>query len=271
MLLLIAGMKNLEERENFSVLKQAFEAQGIPISAHRYKREDGEVYYVKIGDENLPTLLLIHGSPGDWTAWKQLILTTDLVKNYQLIVPDRPGYQASTVGGGSLAVQSKALALLMQENCRPCVVAGHSYGGALALQLTVDFPEQVAAVVSLAGTVAAARQQPKWYNFLAKNKAVQAVLSAGFLASNQEMMSLSKDLLALEQKLNTLAQPFYFFQGGKDVLVAPASPFFHLDQINNLTLKYNSEWDHFVIWSEREQVAAFLTGINLENKHLLSR
>lgn len=43
-------------------------------------------------------------------------------------------------------------------------VAGHSYGGALALQVGVAYPNQVAAVLSIAGTIAAPFQKPKWYN-----------------------------------------------------------------------------------------------------------
>ncbi len=39
----------------------------------------------------------------------------------------------------------------MEKELKPCIVAGHSYGGALALQLSVDYTDQVLAVVSIAG------------------------------------------------------------------------------------------------------------------------
>lgn len=51
----------------------------------------------------------------------------------------------------------------MNQYCSPCVVAGHSYGGAFALQLGADYPNQVATVLSIAGTGAAPYQRPKWY------------------------------------------------------------------------------------------------------------
>ena len=48
----------------------------------------------------------------------------------------------------------------MERECQPCTLVGHSYGGALALQLAVDFPQYTNAVVSLAGTVASDYQTP---------------------------------------------------------------------------------------------------------------
>ena len=87
----------MEKRDNFLSLAAAFEQRNLFIEEHRYPVEGGEIYVVQIGDKTLPTLLLIHGSPGDWTAWKELILSTNLTDRYQLIIPDRPGYQYSTV------------------------------------------------------------------------------------------------------------------------------------------------------------------------------
>ena len=86
--------------------------------------------------------------------------------HYQLIIPDRPPYHLTTASGGNLKEQSNALSYLMDKHCQPCIVAGHSYGGALALQLSVDYTDQIIAVVSIAGTISLEFQTPKWYNKL---------------------------------------------------------------------------------------------------------
>ena len=253
----------MEERDHFSNLKIPFEQKGLSVKAHYYKRQNEDVYFVQIGNENLPVLLLIHGSPGDWTAWKDLILSTNLTDHYQLIIPDRPAYQSSTVKGGKLSSQSKALTGLVQQHCKPCIVAGHSYGGALALQIAIDHKEQIAAVVSLSGTIAAPYQSPQWYNYLGDQWWVQKFLSKSMQASNREMMFLSSDLTALEANLKELDLPIYLLQGGEDVLVNPRSPFYLLDLLNSVQVEYNSQWDHFVIWTEKQAVVDLLTGINL--------
>lgn len=262
LILILWGSRSMEKRDDFSDFKIAFQQKKLPIVEYRYTLDDGEMYYVRIGDKSLPVLLLIHGSPGDWTAWKDLILTTDLAQHYQLIIPDRPGYQSSTTMGGGLAIQSSALAPLMEQHCQPCIVAGHSFGGALALQLAVDYPENVAAVVSLAGTIAAPFQAPKWYNDWAEHQWLQQFLTEGFLASNREMMLLSKDLYALTAKLKGLDLPIYLLQGGKDILVNPGSPFYLLGQFNRVNLRFNSQWDHFIIWTEMEEVTSFIQRVN---------
>ncbi|MCH1416925.1 MAG: alpha/beta hydrolase [Flavobacteriaceae bacterium] len=258
LLLFLWGSNSMEKRDDFSSLATLFEQNNLSIEEHLYRVEGGELYAVQIGDKSLPTLLLIHGSPGDWTAWKELILSTDLTDRYQLIIPDRPGYQYSTVKGGSLSTQSTSMAILMQKHCDPCSVVGHSFGGALALQLAVYYPEKVTAVVSLSGTIAAPFQTPQWYNYWGSNQWIQQLLSNSFLVSNREMMSLSKDLLAIESKLKELDQPILLLQGGKDVLVNPASPFYLLNQLNQVHLKYYDTWNHFIIWTQMEEVAQFL-------------
>ena len=54
----------MEKRDDFSSLAALFEQNNLSIEEHRYRDEGGEVYAVQIGDKSLPTLLLIHGSPG---------------------------------------------------------------------------------------------------------------------------------------------------------------------------------------------------------------
>ena len=100
LILFLWGSRSMEKRDDFSEFKIAFQQKKLPIEEYRYTLDDGEMYYVRIGDKSLPVLLLIQGSPGDWTAWKELILTTDLAQHYQLIIPDRPDYQSSTTMGG---------------------------------------------------------------------------------------------------------------------------------------------------------------------------
>ena len=46
------------------------------------------------------------------------------------------------------------------------------------------------------------------------------------------------------------------------MLVNPGSPFYLLDLLNSVQVKYNSQWDHFVIWTEKQAVVDLLTGIN---------
>ena len=262
LLLLFWGNKQLETRDTFAAIHTRCEQKNILLEEHRYSMGTGKLYYVTMGKPSSKTLLFIHGSPGDWTAWEQLLLESALVEKYRIIVVDRPPYHGSTAEGGNLRKQSRSLKKLMKAECHPCTLVGHSYGGALALQLAVDFPQHTNAVVSLAGTVASDYQSPKWYNILAQSSWITPFLTDGLLASNKEMLSLAQDLDALIPAIKTLDVPFYFLQGGNDVLVDPRSPFVLLPYLNRAEIKFNSSWDHFVIWTALSAVEEIIEGAN---------
>ena len=262
LLLLLWGNKQLKTRDTFEAIEARFKQKNIPLKEHECSMGAGKLYYITTGKASSKTLLFIHGSPGDWTAWEKLLMESALVEKYRIVVVDRPPYQGSTAAGGNLSKQSRALRKLMEAECHPCTLVGHSYGGALALQLAVDFPQHINAVVSLAGTVAPDYQTPKWYNTLAESSWITPFLTEELLASNKEMLPLAQDLEALIPALNTLDIPFYFMQGGNDVLVDPRSPFVLLPYLNRAKIKFNSSWDHFVIWTALTAVEEVIEGAN---------
>ncbi len=71
---------------------------------------------------------------------------SELTSRYQLIHYHRRGYMGSTVGSGPLTAGQQAAdaaALLRHLGVRTAHVAGHSFGGLIALQLAVDAPDLV--------------------------------------------------------------------------------------------------------------------------------
>ena len=205
-----------------------------------------------------PRFLFIHGSPGHLGAWEKVISESDLLEKYEMLLIDRPGYRNSTFAGATLSNQSKALQSTVQAFCRPCTVVGHSYGGALAMQLGVDYPNRINKVISISGTIASIHQRPRWYNRLAMLPVISYLLPQSWMTSNNEMLSLSKDLEILLPKLNDLKIPVAFFQGGADLLVNPASPFELLPFLDNARLIYHPDENHFIPWTNVDLVERML-------------
>jgi pimeloyl-ACP methyl ester carboxylesterase len=100
-----------------------------------------------------PSILLVHGlagQMGDFTYGVVDLLAT----RYRVAAVDRPGsgYSVRTPGASaSLYVQADALAALIEalKLGRP-LVAGHSFGGAVALALAQRHPERVAGLALVA-------------------------------------------------------------------------------------------------------------------------
>jgi len=200
----------MEQQTTLSELTDHLDTTGFQPEEHETVFEEVTLYYVTYGDSTKPPLFLIHCSPGDWAAWKELMVQPEVYTNYFIIVMDRIPYHQTTIKGSySLTEQSDYLKPVMDRYCSPCVVAGHSFGGALALQVGAAYPDQVAAVLSIAGTIAAPFQKSKWYNRVL-NSPLQYLIAPFFQASNNEMLRLLNDLIALEKQLVNTRIPLFF-------------------------------------------------------------
>jgi len=113
--------------------------------------DGANIHYVDAGAG--PPLVLIHGLSGQHGNFTHSLLER-LKSNYRVIILDRPGsgYSKRPRGAsGALAEQARTIARLIEalELERPLII-GHSLGGAIALAVAVNHPEQVAGLALLA-------------------------------------------------------------------------------------------------------------------------
>ena len=93
-------------------------------------------------------LLFIHGVGTSGALWQSDL--TELVTDCRVIVYDRRGYGASSESPGDWeAHRDDAAALLKRLGAMPAVVVGYSGGAMIALQLALQHPELVRALVLL--------------------------------------------------------------------------------------------------------------------------
>ena len=135
------------------------------------------------------------------------------------------------------------------------VVAGHSYGGAVAEQLLLDFPLLVNKAIYAGGTVSPEMQESKWFNYLADFGLINIVLPKPFQTSNIEMMGLTASLKKNTKRLMGITQPIIYIQGKKDVLV-PFETVTYYKKNKPIGVKYiiDEEMNHFIPWSHPELV-----------------
>jgi len=108
------------------------------------------MHYLERPGHGVP-VLLVHGLPGTAEDWNAV---TALLPGRRTIAVDRPGFGYS--GGGYVPFdrQLSTLAALMSRlGIARAVIAGHSYGGTLALGFAERYPSRVAglALVDAAG------------------------------------------------------------------------------------------------------------------------
>jgi pimeloyl-ACP methyl ester carboxylesterase len=82
-----------------------------------------------------PVVMLVHGSPGTSRAWQPV--AERLASRFRVISPNLPGYGATSPppdgGPGDSSYAAALIEALGAEVGQPVVLAGHSYGGAVAL------------------------------------------------------------------------------------------------------------------------------------------
>lgn len=84
-----------------------------------------------------PPLVLIHGSPSNAQAWKQV--GQRLVDRFRIIAPTLPGHEPSPgpLRPTETADMAEAVETLLAGIDGPLRIAGHSYGGNVALQIAL--------------------------------------------------------------------------------------------------------------------------------------
>ena len=115
----------------------------------------GEVrLHAVIGGEG-PPLLLVHGWPETWYAWR--LLMPALARDFQVIAVDQRGMGLSDkpAGGYDTGTQARDLAALMDAlGHRQFAVVGHDTGFAISYALAADYPDRVirAALAEIPGS-----------------------------------------------------------------------------------------------------------------------
>jgi pimeloyl-ACP methyl ester carboxylesterase len=143
-------------------------AKRLPPRGRFIDVDGARIHYLDEGTG--PTLLLVHGLGGHMLNFTYSLLGK-LTRQFRVIVLDRPGSGYSTRPKGAsatISAQARTISRFCQELKlgRPLIV-GHSLGGAIALALALNHPEQVAGLALLAPATHRPQRVPPPFDGLA--------------------------------------------------------------------------------------------------------
>lgn len=146
-LLLIAGYWSGSQPERDSVVA-ASEELGVPFEAQFIDVGDVTLHVVFAGPQDGPPVVLLHGFPEFWYAWRGPAAALALA-GFRVIVPDQRGYNLSDKPGGADAYSLSELApdivgLIDALGYEQVFLGAQDQGGAVAWRLVQTHPDRVA-------------------------------------------------------------------------------------------------------------------------------
>lgn len=114
------------------------------------------IHYQEAGDEHAPPIILIHGFISSNLIWSHVLLPLAR-KGFRVFAPDLPGYGYSEKPADArytIAEQAQAVIGFMDRlGIKKAIIAGASYGGAVAATMALDYPERVHQLILIGAVI----------------------------------------------------------------------------------------------------------------------
>ena len=234
-----------------------------PLEVHEREVEGCKMRYAIRPNAKAPVLVFVHGSPGDWKAYKSFMKDDSLAMRYELISVDRPGYTPSEQPAygryARLSIQSKLIRALLsaQVSKRPLLLVGHSYGGPVVLQMALDAPKGWVDGVLLIAPALDPLLEKRWkWRLWVRHPLLRWMVPEFLSTCNEEIISLKKDLLEMEKSYDSLDVFVYFLHGARDILVPVATRRYvrtHLGK-KKLWVQVIKKANHFIPWTHQQEI-----------------
>ena len=80
---LIMAQSCMKFRISDTKAKEKFEKVGVALTTETVKVGSSQMHYVKAGNDSLPTIVFVHGSPGSWDAFSLYMQDKVLLKQLE--------------------------------------------------------------------------------------------------------------------------------------------------------------------------------------------
>jgi len=201
-------------RKSDSEEKSEFAKDHVLLKTSTIKVEGKHIHFAETGNDSLPTIFFIHGSPGSWNAFADYMKDSLLLKKFRMVSVDRPGFGYSDYGQPQhLDIQSVLISPLFHQlaNQKPVFLAGHSLGGPMVIKLAADNPGTISGIVVISGSIDPKEEKPeKWRPWLYETP-LNYLVPGAMKPSNEELWYLKKDLIDLEKDFTKITCPVYFY------------------------------------------------------------
>ena len=241
-----------------------FLRKGLDLKTAFITVNNRQIHYTMVGNDSLPTLIFIHGSPSAWSAFEHFMKDPSLLFHYRMLSVDRPGFGFSDFGE-AVDLEEQSLLLLplidVVKNGKPVFLAGHSLGGPLVIKMAADYPGAVKGIMLMAGSVDPALEPVEKWRTLAAKFPFYYLLPGAFRPSNTELVYFKKDVISLADDFSKVTCDVYLVHGDKDTWVPVGNVDYakkklvNAAKVETFILKGGN---HFIPWTYKKEIALAL-------------
>lgn len=268
MIYLVMCQSCMKMRMSPNKTKSFFEKAQTNFISEKFSISEHDIHYIQTGENDKPTLVFIHGSPGSWDAFKEYLKDSLLLKKYRMIAIDRPGFGYSNFGQAEdLLTQSKRINAFLKtkDNKQPIILIGHSMGGPVITEMATLAPDNYKTLVIIAGSIDPDAEKPENWRKVIKTKPIRYLIPGAMRPANDELWLLKQDLKDLKPLLKNIKSEILIIHGTKDQLVPYSNVgFIQKEFVNAKSMDLISIKDanHFIPWTHFETIRDALLNIN---------
>jgi pimeloyl-ACP methyl ester carboxylesterase len=197
-------------------------------------------YAVIAKNDTLPLLLMVHGAPGAWYGYLNLIDDSLLQDRFKIVSVDRLGYGKSGYGKEELSVEMQALAIkkiIDAENHsnKKVYLLGRSYGAPITAWLAIHYPEQFEKLVMVSPVIDPEKEKFYWFSDLGNTALVQWMLPDLLNVATKEKFAHQTEMKKMLPEWQKLCTPTYVLVGEDDSVADTANYSFAKKHIINCT------------------------------------
>jgi pimeloyl-ACP methyl ester carboxylesterase len=211
-------------RKSDDELKKIFAEKNIDGKISYYTTHGRTLRYSSAGNDSLPTLLMLHGSPGSISYYSSRFADSVIRTHFKVYAVDRPGYGYSGFGDPEYSIQKQSEMIRpildsLNKAKHPIIVMGGSYGSSVACRLAMDHPELVDGLVLTGPSLAPGEETYFWFTYIIENPMIRWFIPRLFKSANTEKVHHKAELEKMLPYWKNIRVPIVYIQGELDEII----------------------------------------------------
>ena len=257
-----------------AMMSETSDDGGIPRQTVTVPLAEGDVdvSFRVTGDATGQRIIYVHGTPGSDSAYNAYLKRPEL--GLEHLSYDRPGFGRTSPNDAVTSFEEQAKVIepfLVERDGRWPILVGHSLGGPIIAQAAAMYPDRVAGMVIVAGSLDPELENPRWYNHVADWLIIRWALPKELCNSNDEIMDAPEETKKLAEMLPRVTCPVVIVHGDKDRLVPVGNVDYMERSFTNAASVESTIIEgkrHFILWTTPDVIREAINGIATPNEVL---